>query len=71
MDIILIATVFTGAAFLEISKLVRMKYWYELIIFTVFLVFSFTLSLLLVSGVKIPSPSNSITTFFRALHLSY
>lgn len=71
MDIILISTVFTGVAFFEILQLVRKKHWYELIIFIVFLVLSFALSLFLVLGVKIPSPSHSITTLIRALHLSY
>lgn len=47
---------FIGILFLEAPELIRKKYWRELIVFSLFLLLAFILSLLQTMGVEIPSP---------------
>lgn len=56
MTILLLILVYAVVAFFQIPGLVRKKYWYELVVFSCFLIFAFVFSLLLGIGIKIPSP---------------
>lgn len=52
----LLFMVFIGILSFEAPDLVRKKYWRELIVFSLFLLLAFILSLLQTMGVEIPSP---------------
>jgi hypothetical protein len=54
--IILLILVYTTIALIQIPRLVKKKYWRELVAFSCFLVIAFIFSLLLGMGMKIPSP---------------
>ena len=70
--IILLIMTFVIIALLEIPELVKKEYWRELVAFSILLVLSFVLSLLLVIGVELPSPSKGIEYIVKdLLHLSY
>ena len=58
--IIVIGSVFILIALLQIPGLIRQKLWRELAAFSVLMSVGFALSLLLVIGVKIPSPNQGI-----------
>ncbi|KJS87214.1 MAG: hypothetical protein JM58_04950 [Peptococcaceae bacterium BICA1-8] len=58
--IILLITAFIGIALFEVPGLVHKKYWRELIVFLLFLLFAFILSLLQIMGVKLPNPTKGI-----------
>lgn len=62
--ILLLFIIFIGVILFEVPGLVRKKYWRELTFFSLFLLVAFTLALLQVIGVKIPSPFNGINYLF-------
>lgn len=67
MYIILLFLGFGGIVLFEAPGLIYQKYWRELIFFFLFLGLAFTLSLLAVIGIKLPSPAEiteKIVTFF-------
>jgi len=60
MNVFFLLAVFAGIFVFEVPGLVYRKYWKELIVFLLFLGFVFTISLLAVLGVPIPSPAKGI-----------
>ena len=70
--IFLFISVFIVAALLEIPSLVRKKYWRELTVFSLFLLFALVLGLLQTIGVKLPSPMKGLEYLIMdVLHLDY
>ena len=68
MDMIfLLILAFLAMILFEVPGLIRREYWRELVAFSVLLLLAFTLSLLYVMGVKIPSPNEVITTLVQAV----
>ena len=65
--IIVIGSVFILIALLQIPGLIRQKLWRELAAFSVLLSVGFALSLLLVIGVKIPSPNQGIIFLIKTV----
>lgn len=53
---ILLIIAFLIVGILEVPKLIKQKYWKELIVFSVIFLFTFAFSLLQVLGIKIPKP---------------
>jgi hypothetical protein len=64
MILLLVAT-FIGIAFFEVPNLIRKKYWYELVIFSIFFILAFSFSMLQLLGIKIPSPIKFIEVFVK------
>lgn len=64
MKIFLLVIVFAGIGMFEGPGLIRKKQRRDLIVFFVFLLLAFGLSLLLTLGVDIPSPLKAIETIF-------
>nr|WP_243270090.1 hypothetical protein [Thermanaerosceptrum fracticalcis] len=58
--IVLLIAAFVGIALFEVPGLIQKKYWRELIVFLMFLLGAFILSLLQVLGVKVPNPVKGI-----------
>jgi len=70
--IFLLLLAFICIAWLDVPKLMKAKQWKELVVFSLFFITAFTMSLLLVLGVKIPSPILAIQYFIEdVLHLHY
>jgi len=60
MNVLFLLAIFGGIFVFEVPGLVYRKYWKELIVFLLFLGFSFTISLMAVLGVPLPSPAKGI-----------
>lgn len=58
-------------AFFQISRLIRKKYWRDLIAFSLFFSIAFILSVLYTLDIKIPSPMEGINHILDLLHLHY
>jgi len=70
--IILLIAVFVCIALLDVPKLIKTKEWKYLVVFSPFFIIAFTMSILLVSGVNIPSPIMEIQYFIKdILNLHY
>jgi hypothetical protein len=70
--IFLVILVFGAVALLQIPALVKQKYWRELIAFSLLHIIAFTLSLLYVSGVLLPSPMPFLKYVVQdVLHIKY
>jgi hypothetical protein len=65
--IIVVISIFIIIALLQIPGLIDRKLWRELTVFSVLLVIGFTLSLLQVIGVKIPSPNQAIIFLIKSI----
>lgn len=63
---------FMFLAIFEIPRLIREKYWRELVVFAVFYCAAFGLSVLYALGIKIPSPEPLMVHLIEdVLHLKY
>lgn len=72
MLIFLVVFVFLTVGVLQVRVLVKQKFWRELIVFALLHTMAFTLSLLYVLGVKIPSPMPVIRYMIEdVLHIKY
>jgi hypothetical protein len=72
MMVFLVMFVFTTVGVLQISILLKKKYWRELIAFSLLHTVAFVLSLLYVLGVQIPSPMPVIKYIVvDVLHIKY
>jgi hypothetical protein len=72
MMIILVVLVFGVVGILQTLRLIKLKYWRELIAFSLLHIVAFTLSLLYVLGVQIPSPMPIIKYVVQdVLHIKY
>ena len=60
MMILLLIMAFIGIGLFEIPGLIQKKYWRELIVFLIFLLFTFVVSILQVMGVQLPNPTKGI-----------
>lgn len=70
--IFLLILVYSGIMLLEIPELIRNKYWRELSIFSLLLLFSFILSLLQAKGIELPNITHSLIYLIRDIfHLGY
>ena len=70
--IVLLIIGFAGIALIDAPKLIKDKSWKEFIVFSIFFVFAFTIALLQIFGVKIPSPIKGIQYIIKdILHLNY
>lgn len=70
--IFLLITVFIGIILFEVPNLIRKKYWRELIVFAIFLLLAFIMTLLQTIGVKLPNPVKGIQYLIKdILHLNY
>ncbi len=70
--IALIIIGFIGVALFDVPALIRKKHWYELKVYSFFLLIAFTLAMLTTLGVKIPSSAKGIEYLIKdLLHLSY
>ena len=70
--IFLLIIVFIGVVLIEVPGLIRKKHWRELVVFSLFLLAAFIMTLLQTIGVKLPSPFNGINILIRdILHLNY
>jgi len=54
--IIILIVITAIVIYMEVPALIKNKYWKELITFSILILTGFILSLLLIIGVKIPSP---------------
>jgi hypothetical protein len=70
--IFLLISIFIGIGLFEVPKLVRNKHWRELVVFAVFLLLAFVMTLLETLGVKLPNPSKGQEFIMKdLLHLYY
>lgn len=70
--ILILIIIFIGIIYFEVPEMVKMGYWYELKVFSVFLAGAFILSLLYILGLPIPNPVKGIEFLVRdVLHLNY
>ena len=60
MLVVLVIIVYVIIGYIEIAHLYNKKQKKELVLYSITLIFAFTLSVLLCLGVKIPSPANPI-----------
>jgi len=65
--IIVVISIFIIIALLQIPGLIDRKLWRELTVFSVLLVIGFTLSLLQVIDIKIPSPNQGIIFLIKSV----
>lgn len=65
--IALLITAFIGIALFEIPDLIQRKRWRELLVFLVFLLFAFIVSLLQVLEIKLPNPVKGIEFLVKYL----
>jgi hypothetical protein len=72
MMIILVVLVFFTVAIFQVRALIKQKYWRELVAFALLHTKAFTLSLLYVMGVQIPSPMPLLKYVVQdVLHIMY
>lgn len=70
--IFLLILVYSGLMLFEVPELIRNKYWRELSIFSLLLLFSFVLSLLQAKGIELPNITHGLIYLIRdILHLGY
>lgn len=69
--IILLIMAYGIAAMLYGGKLVRMKYWRDLVLFGVLMLSSFLLFLIYLVGFRIPNPINALQHLYDILGLHY
>ncbi len=69
--ILLLIISFLGIAFLDMPKLIKNKDKKEIIVFSIFFIFAFVMSLLHILGVKIPSPMQGIQNIIKKLGINY
>jgi hypothetical protein len=70
--IILVGLVFFTIAIFQVRALVKQKYWRELVVFVLLHTVAFTLSMLYVMGVQIPSPMPGLKYVVEdVLHIKY
>ncbi len=70
--IFVLIPLFIVVGILQISTLVKKRFWRELIVFSTLYIIAFGLSLLYVSGVQLPSPMQAIKYVIEdILHLKY
>lgn len=70
--VILLILLTTGIFLFEAPRLIRKKYWRELVVFSLLLSFGFLLSLLHTLGVPLPSSAKMVAYLIRdVLHLDY
>jgi putative effector of murein hydrolase len=69
--IIAVAAAFLALALYQIPRLVKKKYWSDLVVFCVLLAAGCLLSLMLAAGIPIPSPSKGVKALLEALELHY
>ena len=69
--IVPIVLAFALIAFLQVPKMVKNKYWRELVFYGLFFMAGFTLTLLMYLGVKIPSPAQGMKDFLRMINFHY
>ncbi|MBZ4687522.1 MAG: hypothetical protein PWQ96_1356 [Clostridia bacterium] len=65
--IALLIIAFIGIALFEIPDLIQRKRWRELLVFLVFLLFAFIVSLLQVLEIKLPNPVKGIEFLVKYL----
>jgi hypothetical protein len=56
---------FAGIVLFETPGLIQKKYWRELIVFFMFLLLAFIVSLLQIFGAKVPNPVKGITILVK------
>jgi heme/copper-type cytochrome/quinol oxidase subunit 1 len=70
--LIVLLIIFAGIILYEVPKMKQKKLNRELVLFSVILLIGFTLSMLQLYNVKLPSPTREINIFIRnTLNLSY
>jgi|CZCA01.1.fsa_nt_gi hypothetical protein len=65
--IALLVAVFTVIALFEVPKILEKGLWRELLVFSVLLLFGFTLSVLLALEVRLPSPVKGIRSLMNPI----
>lgn len=66
MIVLLIAT-FAVIALIEVPRLIKKKYWRELIAFSVILTIAFVISVLQLMHIEIPNPVKDSQFFIKSL----
>lgn len=63
--IILIVIVFAIIFYIKMSKLVKLKYWKELIIFSALWLFTCVLVIIYSQGIKLPNPNEPVEILLK------
>ena len=70
--IILTIIAFAIIALMDLPKLIKNKYWYDLAVYSSFFIFALTIAVLQSFGVTMPNPMKGIAFVLKEiLHFSY
>ncbi|MFL0252683.1 hypothetical protein ACJDT4_19905 [Clostridium neuense] len=70
--IFLLIITFIAIIFLEVPELIKNKCWRELIVFFIFLIAAFIISLMYIMNLPIPNPMKAVEYIIKdVLHLNY